>query len=191
MNIQSTSRALAQGSSSRISPEKKAKLDKDLKIAPDATVTYDQEKDCFSFVSAGTHRSLCRHSALGEGLKMGAIAAIPAALGAFQGELIATTSGALVGTVGSALAGAALGGTALAYSHHKESSGHPLYTAWGAVLGAFGGGLGTAVLMQGGLHGGVAGAAATVAIIGGGAALFQAHQNHKATQAALAHGWQA
>lgn len=190
MNIKSTTRAITQAPVKSSSNDKKAKLDADLKIPADATVTYDEQKDCFHFEGSGTHRGICRENALVDGLKVAAVVAIPAFIGAAENQLVGTLAAGLGGTYTGVLGGLMLGGAIGGYQSYKGSNNNPVYGMLGGLGGALAGAVAFPVLKQPGLWGGYTGAAVATGLAAGAAFVYQAVQNHKVTEAARAHGWQ-
>lgn len=183
MNISSTARVTPQATST---PSKRLA---DLKIPTDAAVSYDKEKDSFEFRGSGYSRTIERPNALVEGLKLGAVVAVPAFIGAAQNELFGTVAAGLGGTYTGVIGGLALGGALGGYKSYKGSNDNIVFGALGALGGAMAGAVAFPILKQPGLWGGLAGAAIATGLAVGGGAIFMAVQNHKVTEAAKELGW--
>lgn len=159
------------------------------KIPAGATVTHDPVQDCFSYTAPGHHYSVCRHNALAEGAKAGALVAVPAFVGAFQNEIFGTVGAGIGGTLTGIAGGAALGGAILGYQSYKGSNNNPFYGALGGLGGAAIGAVLFPVLKQPGLWAGVTGAAVATGVAAVGVGVYMAVQNHRTTEDAKAHGW--
>jgi hypothetical protein len=159
------------------------------KIPAGATVTHDAEKDCFSYSAPGHHYSVCRHNPLIEGGKAAALVGVPALAGALANEAFGTVTAGLAGTWGGVVGGVLLGATIGGYRSYKGSNNSPFHGVLGGLGGALAGGVALPLLLQPGLWGGMAGAAAATGVAGIGVGAFMAHRNHRNTQDAKAHGW--
>ena len=154
------------------------------------SVTFDRETNTYHFERPGHHYSVSITNPLKSGLVAAALVGVPSALGAggnaALGGLGATAATLLTGPV----VGATLGGVMAGRAAWKETGQNPIYTGLAALAGAGAGAVAFPVLALPGTWGGLAGAAVATAGIGVGAGIWQAVNNQRIHQKALAAGYQ-
>lgn len=167
----------------------KAQPAKQHEMPADVTVTYNKEKDCYDYEAPGFHRQVCRQNPFKAGAQAAALVGVPSLLGAVETVTLGLGPSILIETAVSPTAGALLGGAYAAKGAWEETHKNPIFTGLATLLGAGVGMVGLPLLKAPGTFGGLAGALGAAGIAGVGVGIWTAHQNYKADQEALAHGY--